>query len=79
MHTVPEPVERYEPDGIDYGWIMQVTFILTILIGAPIVAIASTQATLPTWGERVQFAVGIGAVVWFVTAVAVFGYARHSR
>lgn len=71
---MPEPVERHEPDGIDYGWVMQVTFVLTIAIGAPIVAIASTQATLPTWGDRAQFSIGIGAVVWFVVALGVFMY-----
>lgn len=76
---MPEPVERYEPEGIDYGWVMQVTFILTILIGAPTVALASTQASLPTWGVRVQFAVGIGAIIWFLTAVTVFGYAKRYR
>lgn len=73
---MPKPVERYDPEGIDYGWIMQVTFVLTILIGAPVVAIASTWVTLPSWGERVQFAVAVGAVVWFVTGVVVFAYER---
>lgn len=72
---VPDPVETYEPQGVDYAWIMQVTFVLTIIAGAPIVAIASIWATLPTWGDRVQFAIGLGAVIWFGIALAVFLYA----
>ena len=76
---MPEPVESFDPEGIDYAWIMQVTFVLTILLGAPIVAIASTSVALPTWGDRVQFAVGVGAVIWFITGIAVFVYARTYR
>lgn len=76
---MPEPVERYEPDGIDYAWVMQVTFVITILLGAPIVALASTGASLPTWGERLRFALAIGSIIWFVTGLAVFGYARRYR
>ena len=75
--SVPEPVERYDPPGIDYAWIMQVTFVVTIIIGAPIVAIASTQYSLPTWSDRAQFAIGLGAIVWFVVAVTVYGIARR--
>lgn len=74
---MPEPVERFDPPGIDYAWIMQVTFVTTILIGAPVVALASTRVALPTWGERAQFAIGIGAVVWFVVALVVFAVARR--
>lgn len=74
---MPEPVERYDPDGIDYAWIMQVTFVTTIIVGAPVVALVSTQATLPTWTDRVQFAIGVGAVVWFVVGIVVYGIARR--
>ncbi len=78
---VPEPVETYEPEGIDYGWVMQVTFVTTILVGAPLVALLSVVAgvSLPTWASRVSFAVRVGAIVWFVTAVAVYLYARTRR
>ena len=72
-----EPVERYEPDGIDYGWVMQVTFITTIIVGAPLLAILSTAFTLNTWGERVEFAVGFGALLWFCIAIAVYAFARY--
>ncbi|WP_458188521.1 DUF5822 domain-containing protein [Haladaptatus sp. NG-WS-4] len=78
---MPEPVETYEPEGIDYGWVMQVTFVTTILVGAPLVALLSVVAgvSLPTWASRVSFAVRVGAIVWFVTAVAVYLYARTRR
>ena len=80
MHRgdVPELVERSDPDGVDYGWVMQVTFVTTIVVGAPVVAALSTLVSLPTWGARISFAVRVGAVVWFLTAVAVFLYARRT-
>ncbi|WP_247728880.1 DUF5822 domain-containing protein [Halovivax limisalsi] len=76
---MPEPVETSDPDGLDYGWVMQVTFVLTIVVGAPAVALLSIPATLPTWGERVEFAIRVGAVVWLVTALAVFAYAKRTQ
>ena len=74
-----EPVETTTPDGVDYGWVMQVTFVLTILVGAPIVALLSTSVDLPTWSDRVEFAIRVGAPIWFVTAVAVFAYAKRTQ
>ncbi|WP_266077903.1 DUF5822 domain-containing protein [Haladaptatus caseinilyticus] len=78
---MPEPVETYNPDGVDYGWVMQVTFVTTILIGAPIVALIAVVSgvPLPTWASRVSFAVRVGAIVWFVTAICVFLYARRRQ
>lgn len=76
---VPELVEVTDPDGIDFGWVMQTTFVLTIIIGAPTVALLSTMVTLPTWGDRAGFAVRVGAVVWILTALSVYSYARHAR
>ncbi|MFB6107958.1 MAG: DUF5822 domain-containing protein [Haloplanus sp.] len=75
---MPRRVERTDPDGVDFGWVMQVTFVTTIAVGAPLVAALSTTTTLPTWGDRVGFAVRVGALVWFCTAVAVYGYARRA-
>jgi hypothetical protein len=72
-----QPVETSDPEGVDYGWVMQTTFVLTIVVGAPVVAALSTQTTLPTWGARVEFAIRVGAVVWIVVALAVFLYARR--
>lgn len=72
-----QPVETSDPEGVDYGWVMQTTFVLTIVVGAPVVAALSVQTTLPTWGARVEFAIRVGAVVWIVVALAVFLYARR--
>ena len=73
-----QPVERTEVEGVDYGWVMQTTFVATILVGAPIVALLSTQVALETWGERVLFAVRVGAPVWFLTAIVVYVYAKRT-
>lgn len=73
-----EPTETTDPEGVDYGWVMQVTFVVTIIVGAPIVALLSAGTTLPTWEARVSFAVRVGAIVWLCTAIAVFLYARRS-
>lgn len=58
---------------------MQVTFVLAIVVGVPVVAGLSTLVTLPTWADRARFAVGVGAVVWLVIGISVFGYARTVR
>ncbi|QLG48183.1 DUF5822 domain-containing protein [Natrinema halophilum] len=76
---MPERVETTSPDGVDYGWVMQTTFVLTILIGAPLVAGLSTTVTLPTWGDRVEFAIRVGALVWLLTSITVFVYARRNQ
>ncbi|WP_089766216.1 DUF5822 domain-containing protein [Halobellus clavatus] len=72
-----QPVETSDPDGVDYGWVMQTTFVLTIVVGAPVVAALSLRTPLPTWGSRVTFAIRVGAVVWIVVAISVFAYARR--
>ena len=74
---MPERVETYDPDGVDFGWVMQVTFVVTIVVGAPLVALASVFYDLPTWGAKASFAIRVGAIVWFVTAGAVFLVARR--
>ncbi|SFR60682.1 DUF5822 domain-containing protein [Halogeometricum limi] len=71
-------VERTDPDGVDYGWVMQTTFVVTILTGAPTVAALSLAYDLPTWASRVSFAIRVGAVIWILTAVAVFVYAKRT-
>ena len=73
-----QPVERTEVEGVDYGWVMQTTFVVTILVGAPVVAVLSTGVTLETWGARAAFAVRVGAPIWFLTAVAVAAYAKQT-
>lgn len=69
-------VRRTDPEGIDYGWVMQMTFLLTIIVGVPLIAVLSTVVSLPTWPDRAMFAVQVGAPVWFLTAVSLFLYAR---
>jgi hypothetical protein len=76
--VVPHRVEWTDPDGVDFGWVMQVTFVATIVVGAPLVALLSTTTTLPTWGARAAFAVRVGAFVWFVTALLAYAYARRN-
>ncbi|SNR48672.1 hypothetical protein SAMN06264855_10964 [Halorubrum vacuolatum] len=73
-----QPVERTEVEGIDYGWVMQTTFVVTIVVGAPIVAVLSTFVTLDTWGARAGFAIRVGAPIWFLTAIAVALYAKRT-
>lgn len=72
-----QPAETTDPDGVDYGWVMQTTFVVTIVVGAPIVALLSITATLPTWSARARFAVSVGAPIWFTTAVSLFIYAKR--
>jgi hypothetical protein len=74
---VPEPVETSDPEGVDYGRVMQLTFVYTIVVGAPLVALLSVPYSLPTWGERAEFAIRVGALVWFVTMIAVYALERR--
>jgi hypothetical protein len=74
---VPDPVETTDPEGVDFTWVMQTTFVVTIVGGAPIVALASIPATLPTWEARASFAIRVGAIVWLVVAIGAFLYARR--
>ncbi len=57
---------------------MQMTFVTTILVGSPIVALLSLNATLPTWSARAAFAIRVGAVIWFVTAIVLYVYAKRT-
>lgn len=76
---MPGDVRETDPDGIDYGWIMQTTFVLSIVVGAPLIAVLSVFAELPTWNQRATFAIRVGAAVWFVLLVSVYAYARRYR
>jgi hypothetical protein len=73
---MPTSVETTDPDGVDYGWVMQTTFVLTIVVGAPVVAVLSLFAELPSWGSRANFALRVGAPVWLCLGVLVYSYAR---
>lgn len=74
---MPEPVETTDPEGVDYTWVMQVTFLVTLAVGVPAVAVLSLVVALPTWEAKASFAARVGAIVWFVTAIGVYGYARR--
>ena len=58
---------------------MQVTFVVTIVAGAPIVALLSVPADLPGWAARAEFAIRVGAVIWIITALSVFTYAKRQQ
>ena len=73
---MPPRVETTDPDGVDYGWVMQTTFVLTIVVGAPVVAALSALVELTTWTARANFAIRVGAIVWLVIAASVYLYAR---
>jgi hypothetical protein len=76
---VPD-VTQTDPQGVDFGWVMQVTFIVTILLGVPIVAAASlVVGPMESWAERVSFALRAGALVWFLTALLTYSYARMEQ
>jgi hypothetical protein len=64
--------------GVDYAWVMQTTFVATILVGVPVVVVLSLFLELPDWGARVEFAVRVGALVWILTALSVYVYARRN-
>jgi len=74
---VPEPVETTDPEGVDYGRVMQLTFVGTIVVGVPVVALASLAVSLPTWSDRAEFAIRAGAPVWLV--LMLFAYAIERR
>ena len=74
---MPTHVETTDPDGIDYGWVMQTTFVLTIIVGAPVVALLSIPVELTSWGQRLNFAIRVGAVVWLCLGISVFLYAKR--
>jgi len=76
---VADPVATTTPDGVDFGWVMQVTFVVTILVGAPLVAVLSTTVELSTWGARATFAIQAGAPIWLTTNVVAYLYAKYKR
>ncbi|WP_435333190.1 DUF5822 domain-containing protein [Haloarchaeobius sp. TZWWS8] len=68
-----------DPDETDYAWVMQTTFVVTILVGAPIVTLLSLPFDLVTWGARAEFALRVGAVIYFVTAIGALVYEKQYR
>ncbi|MXR42695.1 hypothetical protein GRX01_15280 [Halobaculum sp. WSA2] len=76
---MPERVESADPEGVDYGWVMQITFVVTVTAGSILIAALSAFVTLPTWAARASFAIRVGAAVWIVTALAAYYYERNVR
>jgi len=76
---VPERVETADPEGVDYGWVMQMTFVVTVTAGSVLVAALSAFVTLPTWGARAGFAIRVGAAIWILTALAAYYYEKNVR
>jgi hypothetical protein len=52
---------------------------VTILVGAPLVALLSTTVELTTWGARANFAIRVGAPIWLTTNGAAYLYAKYKR
>ncbi|AWB26714.1 DUF5822 domain-containing protein [Halococcoides cellulosivorans] len=65
--------------GPDYAWILQTTFVLSILLGAPLIAIASLASELPTWEARSTFAIQAGAMVWVAISIGTLAYDWWAR
>lgn len=59
-------------NGVDHTYVMQLTFLITILAGVPLVVVLSLFVTLPTWTDRAAFVVRVGALLWLVTGTGLF-------
>ena len=64
-------------DSVEFGWVMEVTFVVTVLVGTPLVIFSSLFVELDGWTARLVYATTIAAAVWFVTAIAVYLVARR--
>lgn len=63
-------------EAVDFGWVMEMTFILTVVVGTPIIMVGSLWFDIDTWTARIVFATTVGAAVWFITAIGVYGYEK---
>lgn len=61
---------------VDYGYVLEVTFVLTVLVGAPVIALASLFVELDSWTARVVFATTLAGALWFVFAVVIYASVR---
>lgn len=64
-------------EAVNYRWIMEVTFVVTVLVGVPLIAVASAFITLDDWATRVRFATTLAAIVWIGTAAGAYLVARR--
>ena len=60
---------RTNPEGVDYSRVMQVTLILTSVVGVPVVSALSAVASLRP-GDHAASVIRVDTPVWLVTAVA---------
>lgn len=77
---MPERVDDGEPtapDEVDYTRVMQLTFLTTLVAGVPVVVVLSLFVSLPTWADRAEFAVRVGALLWLLTGTGL--YVRERR
>ncbi len=58
--------------GVDHTRILQQTFVVTVVIGAPALAIGSLFVDLPTWSARAAYAGTFGGSLWLGTALALY-------
>lgn len=73
--TPRESAAEEQPDsasGVDTEHVMNLTFVLTLLFGVPVVVILSLFVPLEGWDEIVMFVVQVGAAIWFLTAVTLY-------
>jgi len=73
---VDTDAERGE-DGVDTEHVMNLTFVVTLLLGVPAVVVLSLFVPLDGWGEILGFVVRVGAAIWFLTAAGL--YVRERR
>jgi hypothetical protein len=59
-------------DGVDTEHVMNLTFVLTLLLGVPAVVVLSLFVPLDGWNEILAFVVRVGAAIWFLTAVTLY-------
>lgn len=61
-----------EAAGVDHTRILQLTFAVTVILGAPALAIGSLFVELPTWSARAAYAGTFGGSLWLVTALVLY-------
>lgn len=61
-----------ETAAVDFGWILQMTFVVTVVAGVPLLALGSVFVSLPDWPSRAAYAGAGGGSLWLVTAVGLY-------
>lgn len=64
--------ESESVEGVDTEHVMNLTFVLTLLVGVPTVVVLSLFVPLDGWNEILGFVVRVGAGIWFLTAVTLY-------